>query len=449
MESTPSPMAVSPTGQVPSETTSDKAVALATGGDLPAPITSEEFPVGEVLSERVASPPGHAFADTTGAHFVNARGALFEDLPFSSQQDLALRARLSHELARSIGEMARFLESESLPVAGGSDRNVLIGRPGVERSSGEAFGQGYGSVESIDASLNDPSDASSQNQGAGAETDNDSSPEPPAPQPQVELSSLTFSAQTSSIEIREGNVELSWGALSGTARVEGGFNSFLDAESDGASLTIDYGWAPGSIDVSLEESFALVWDTEMYDLVGFDTLGQGWTNIVGGDFDDKIKGSSSSTNTIDGGAGNDILTSLGHSNTLIGGLGDDLFFMAPDDHALGGPGADIFVLSTNVQIGDFGAEEDSLIIDFSGELKQLGTLPDTSELRPLYVTTEGNTPIPPASDAIYAIWIESSSSLNVFDSGNTPLITVDLPGLIGIGFDSGTTDQGFYWFSAT
>jgi hypothetical protein len=122
--------------------------------------------------------------------------------------------------------------------------------------------------------------------------------------------------------------------------------------------------------------------------------------------------------------------------------------MALDDHALGGVGADTFVVGSNASVGDFDFEEDSLVIDLSGELRLMGATPNVSELRPLFVTTDTNISAPPTGDAIYAVWNDSDSALNIFDSENTPLVTVELPGLIGIGFDT-DTPQGLYWLGLT
>lgn len=66
--------------------------------------------------------------------------------------------------------------------------------------------------------------------------------------------------------------------------------------------------------------------------------GDGHDLLLGGDGDDRL----------DGGAGNDtIIGGAGH-DTLVGGAGDDTLIIDADDIAIGGPGADNFVLTDSV-----------------------------------------------------------------------------------------------------
>lgn len=86
--------------------------------------------------------------------------------------------------------------------------------------------------------------------------------------------------------------------------------------------------------------------------------------IRGTDGDDLLVGTEADEHII-GGAGNDTLRGGGGGDTLDGGAGDDVIEVTGEVTAIGGAGADTFVIQTPVQAG--GAERLlGVILDFSG-----------------------------------------------------------------------------------
>lgn len=86
--------------------------------------------------------------------------------------------------------------------------------------------------------------------------------------------------------------------------------------------------------------------------------------IVGTDGDDRLNGTAADERIV-GGAGNDTLNGGGGHDLLIGGAGDDRIELAEGATAVGGEGADTFVIQAPVQLGN-AATLLGVILDFSG-----------------------------------------------------------------------------------
>jgi Ca2+-binding RTX toxin-like protein len=81
---------------------------------------------------------------------------------------------------------------------------------------------------------------------------------------------------------------------------------------------------------------------------GNDTLTGDWgqETLLGGAGDDLLRDPLDAGNTLDGGDGNDYLSVKSSQNTLLGGAGNDTLWMASGSNvAIGGGGADLFVLN--------------------------------------------------------------------------------------------------------
>ncbi|WP_337185089.1 hypothetical protein [Phenylobacterium sp.] len=97
--------------------------------------------------------------------------------------------------------------------------------------------------------------------------------------------------------------------------------------------------------------------------------------LRGGDGDDSIQGTAANEHIL-GGAGNDTLSGGGGQDTLDGGAGDDRLELDGGTVAIGGAGADTFVIKAPVAMGradlllgtiaDFSADEGDRIFSFSG-----------------------------------------------------------------------------------
>ncbi|MBJ7413321.1 MAG: hypothetical protein JHD15_23595, partial [Phenylobacterium sp.] len=85
--------------------------------------------------------------------------------------------------------------------------------------------------------------------------------------------------------------------------------------------------------------------------------------IVGTGGDDQLTGTAADERIV-GGAGNDTLNGGGGHDLLIGGAGDDRIELAEGATAVGGEGADTFVIQAPVQLGN-AATLLGVILDFS------------------------------------------------------------------------------------
>ncbi|WP_068876118.1 calcium-binding protein [Phenylobacterium sp. CCH9-H3] len=85
--------------------------------------------------------------------------------------------------------------------------------------------------------------------------------------------------------------------------------------------------------------------------------------IIGTDGDDRLTGTTADERIV-GGAGNDTLNGGGGRDLLIGGAGDDRIELAEGATAVGGEGADTFVIQAPVQLGN-AATLLGVILDFS------------------------------------------------------------------------------------
>lgn len=86
--------------------------------------------------------------------------------------------------------------------------------------------------------------------------------------------------------------------------------------------------------------------------------------IAGTDGDDQLTGTAADERIV-GGAGNDTLNGGGGHDLLIGGAGDDRIELSEGATAVGGEGADTFVIQAPVELGN-AATLLGVILDFSG-----------------------------------------------------------------------------------
>ena len=115
--------------------------------------------------------------------------------------------------------------------------------------------------------------------------------------------------------------------------------------------------------------------------------------IRGGDGDDLLVGGAGAEHLL-GGAGDDTLIGGGGRDTLDGGAGDDEIHLAPEALAIGGAGADTFVIHRPAAlggpdtllgvVGDFRREEGDQLVTFEGrtitpETNQLEGRPEAAE----------------------------------------------------------------------
>lgn len=238
----------------------------------------------------------------------------------------------------------------------------------------------------------------------------DAVPLPPSRFQSNEPSRATFDSDTTRIDLQTGNVELVWTATEGRASIQGQFNEFLDGV-EGASLTVDYAWALGSVVASVQDGYGLVFDADG-DVIGFDTYGTGWLNLTGGQGNDRLEGSLSSI------------------NRLEGGHGDDILFGSHGDALLGGPGRDTFILRAQedshirIAIEDFELQEDTILLDFSGLLS-------AQALSESQLSSASNV-----DDFDFETnWISGSGTLEII-SPEFVFVEVYIPGLIGTDQDT-------------
>lgn len=98
-----------------------------------------------------------------------------------------------------------------------------------------------------------------------------------------------------------------------------------------------------SVEITIPAPVTLTGPEQAQTLIGGDgddvlQGGNGHDLLLGGDGDDRL----------DGGAGNDTLIGGAGHDTLVGGAGDDTLIIDADDIAIGGPGADNFVMTDSV-----------------------------------------------------------------------------------------------------
>ena len=119
--------------------------------------------------------------------------------------------------------------------------------------------------------------------------------------------------------------------------------------------------------------------------------------LRGGDGDDSIKGTAANEHIL-GGAGNDTLSGGGGQDTLDGGAGDDRLELDGGTVAIGGAGADTFVIKAPVVMGrgdlllgtiaDFAADEGDRIFSFTGHA--IRPPPYDPASKPLRPTPDGD-----------------------------------------------------------
>ena len=238
--------------------------------------------------------------------------------------------------------------------------------------------------------------------------------------------------EQTNISLAEGNKTLVWGAATGTASIQGGFNQYQSISSN-ASLTVDYSWAPGAVNISAEQGYGIVFDAEGEQILGFDAYDSGWSGFIGGDHDDTLEGSGSSPNMLAGGSGNDLIISRGNSNFLSAGDGSDIVFVAINDSVELGSGDDVVVIATesiDVNLPDFTLTDDTLLVNTSANAvssAQTQEIVASSEKLSIYGATDD--PQLDAIDGIFGIW-ESVTGVMTITNGEEKL-TAHLPGLIG------------------
>jgi hypothetical protein len=159
--------------------------------------------------------------------------------------------------------------------------------------------------------------------------------------------------------------------------------------------------------------------------------------ILGSDGDDLLVGTAADER-IEGGAGNDTLISGGGHDTLMGGAGDDRIELTSTVVAIGGEGADTFVITATVPppgagkmlfgvILDFAAGEgDRLLTSLGREihLPQRPTNPDAPK-------TDGNGPTtlgPPAGDRDGDFGAQGGNGSFEFGPSTLTRVEVDLDG---------------------
>lgn len=159
--------------------------------------------------------------------------------------------------------------------------------------------------------------------------------------------------------------------------------------------------------------------------------------VKGTDGDDLLVGTAADER-IEGGAGNDTLIGGGGHDTLDGGAGNDRIELAPDAVAIGGSGADTFVIQAPVHPGhpetllgvvlDFNGAEGDRLVTWRGEWIRFGR-------------GDGQPPGPPAggSNGGGAQDGGSHDGTSQDGAGDGPLTTMTLAPSTG-GTDGGATD---------
>ena len=377
-------------------------------GLMDAPTVASAEPILLVSAEAEAK---HLSSPTIGSGYLSESSALGQDVWGSSTGQIFSNTGspiFSPQFeAPSLNELIGSLEALESADAWPSIEGASIDRSSADGPSlsGGSTASGASSLSSIEGFGIPGRDASRL-----VPTPQDLPPTRPNPFQLSEPSRAAFDSSTSRIELQTGNVELVWTATEGRASIQGQFNEFTDGV-EGASLTVDYSWAPGAVVASVQDGYGLVYDSDG-DVIGFDTYGNGWLNLTGGQGNDRLEGSISSVNRLEGGDGNDILFGS-EGDTLQGGAGRDTFVLRAQE---GG--------RTSITIEDFQIQEDTLVLDFSGLLNAQAA--SESQL----AATSG------ASELAFEIdWLSESGTLAVVNP-EFGSVEVYIPGLIGTDQDT-------------
>lgn len=150
--------------------------------------------------------------------------------------------------------------------------------------------------------------------------------------------------------------------------------------------------------------------------------------IRGGDGDDVLVGGAHAEHLL-GGAGNDTLIGGGGRDTLDGGAGDDEIHLAPEALAIGGRGADTFVIHRPMTVG----HPDTL----------LGVVADFHRKEGDRLVTEDGRPVAPPAPSLAASSDAQAGAVNTSETHEVATRASDGDARVEIDFDDDGVFDGF------